>query len=278
VTSIGSLAFQYNSALANATILNKSAAMSFGTTPFVSGAQGQKIWVYDSATSAKAVAGTKAVIMIDEPVISPAELSLNTTDNDDASLSVASFLPSNQGESAIVDPTSTAKWSSSNLAVAAVSPSGGEVTAQGIGTAYIIATITAHGGEKAASIPVTVAAPTSAATKVLVVENGEFAGTGSGAQNNEFAENAKVTIVAGKAPVGMVFDKWVIEGGTGGEIADANEPTAVFTMPDAAATVTATYKNVHTLTVVNGCGSGSYASGKAAAISANAAPSGQVFD
>ncbi|MDR1068292.1 MAG: hypothetical protein LBL36_03485, partial [Clostridiales Family XIII bacterium] len=136
--------------------------------------------------------------------------------------------------------------------------------------------INAHGGEKTASIPVTVLPATDAATKVLTVKNGEFVGTGSGAANNQFAADAKITIVAKTAPSGQVFDKWT--GADAGSFADQTSPTTVFTMPDAAATVTATYKNVHTLTVVNGTGSGSYASGKSVPISANPAPSGQVFD
>jgi hypothetical protein len=53
-------------------------------------------------------------------------------------------------------------------------------------------------------------------------------------------------------------------------------------MGSASATVTATYKAIpppqYTLTVNNGSGSGSYTAGTVVNISANAAPSGQMFD
>jgi hypothetical protein len=277
VTDIGNYAFANNTSLASVTVLG--ANPTFGTNVFNATPANLKVWLYDGAVSAKTAAGDKAVIMVEAPVISETELNLNTTNNTTALLSVTDFLPANEGESAITDPTSTAKWSSSNPDVVEVGETSGAVLAKAPGTALITATINAHGGEKAASIPVTVAAPSDAATKVLTVENGGFVGTGSGTQNNEFAENAKVTIAAGKAPVGMVFDKWEIVSSTGGEIVNATSPTAVFIMPDADATVRATYKHIlYTATVENGTGGGSYASGASVNISANAAPSGKVFD
>jgi hypothetical protein len=245
-----------------------------------------KIWVYDSATAMKTWSGDRTVIMIEAPVLnitSPITLDLDAgdpTNSDTASLEVTGYLPTAQTEtdSSKGNHTPTITWSSSNEAAATVNGSG-SVLAKAPGTALITATADAHGGDKTASIPVTVAAPTSATTKVLTVQNGTFAGTGSGTQHNEFAENAKVTIVAGKAPDGMVFDKWEIVSSTGGSIVDENEPTAIFTMPDAAATVRATYKHIlYTATVENGTGGGSYASGANVNISANAAPSGKVFD
>jgi hypothetical protein len=273
VTSIGNQAFNNCEKLTKLVILNDgdttfydNNVFQYATTP--------TIWCYATNTATVAYAKTKNfpnVIMIEAPVISETELNLNTTDNDNDTLSVDDFLPGNQGESAITDPTSTAKWSSSNEDAVFVGESTGTVTAKAAGTALITVTITAEGGEKTASIPVTVAG--SGATYALTVTNGKYVGAGP------FVEGATVTIVADEPKVvGQVFDKWEITSSTGGTIADPTSPTTVFTMPDAAATVRATYKNVHTLTVVDGSGSGSYASGKSVAISADAAPSGKVFD
>jgi glucan-binding YG repeat protein len=194
-------------------------------------------------------------------------------------LSVTGYKPAAQTET---DPskgnhTPTITWSSSNEAAATVNGSG-SVLAKAPGTALITATADAHGGDKTASVPVTVLPESGAATKVLTVTNGTFAGTGSGSGNNEFANNATVTIVAKDAPGGQVFDKWEITSSTGGSFVGETSPTAVFTMPDAAATVRATYKTLYTATVKNGTGTGSYAAGATVDISANAAPSGQVFD
>jgi hypothetical protein len=101
-------------------------------------------------------------------------------------------------------------------------------------------------------------------------------GTGSG----NYEAGAQVSISANAAPSGKVFDKWT--GGTGGSFADVNAANTTFTMPANAATVTATYKDAppvtYTLTVQNGTGSGNYEAGAQVSISANAAPSGKVFD
>ena len=57
-----------------------------------------------------------------------------------------------------------------------------------------------------------------------------------------------VTLTAGAAPSGKVFDKWeVVSGGI--TLADANSATTTFTMPASAVSVKATYKNApHTHT------------------------------
>jgi hypothetical protein len=273
VTSIGNQAFNNCEKLKKVVILNDGDTTFYDNNVFQWAAT-PTIWCYATNTATVAYAKTKNfpnVIMIEEPVISETELNLNTTDNDNGNLTVTDFLPPNEGESVIKDPTSTAKWSSSNVEAVFVGENTGTVTAKAAGTALITVTITAEGGEKTASIPVTVAG--SGATYALTVTNGEYVGTGP------FVEGATVTIVANEPKVvGQVFDKWEITSSTGGSIADPASPTTVFTMPDVAATVRATYKNVHALTVANGTGSGSYASGKSVAISADVAPTDQVFD
>jgi hypothetical protein len=264
----------------------KAANPTVTGTPFSNSTA--KIWCYDSATLVKNSYNISAriIIMIDEPVLnitSPITLDLDGSDptNDDkALLSVTGYEPAAQTETASDKGNSTPTlkgWTSSNDAAATVNATG-SVLAKNPGTALITATINAHGGEKMASVPVTVLPATGAATKVLTVTNGTFAGTGSGAANNEFANGATVTIVAKDAPGGQVFDKWEITSSTGGSFVGETSPTAVFTMPDAAATVRATYKTLYTATVKNGTGAGSYAAGATVDISANAAPSGQVFD
>ena len=62
-------------------------------------------------------------------------------------------------------------------------------------------------------------------------------GTGGG----EYAEGATVTITAGTAPTGKVFDKWTTDDGV--EFVDANSASTTFTMLGKAVTVTATYKD-----------------------------------
>jgi hypothetical protein len=278
VTDLGATALLANSpALTSVTILGVNPTIA--SNAFYNCKTDLKVWIYNSATSVKTAVASYTpgitVIMIEAPVISETKLELDATDSskDTAHLSVTGYLPAAQTET---DPargnhTPTITWSSSNIAAATVNPSTGTVTAVAPGTALITATADAHGGEKTASIPVSVAS--SGTTYALTVTNGEFVG------NGPFVKDAKVTIVADEPKVvGQVFDKWEITSSTGGSIADPTSPTTVFTMPDAAATVRATYKNVHALTVANGTGSGSYASGKSVAISADVAPSGQVFD
>ena len=110
-------------------------------------------------------------------------------------------------------------------------------------------------------------------TNTLTVANG----TGSGG----YAQGRAVTITANAPPAGQVFDKWVLTSG-GGSLANANSAATTYTMPNNAATVTATYKPAsaatNTLTVANGTGGGSYAAGAQVSIAANAPPAGQVFD
>ncbi len=96
----------------------------------------------------------------------------------------------------------------------------------------------------------------------------------SGSGGGSFGAGNVVAIVANAPPTGQVFDQW-----TGATVASATSASTTLTMPASNVTVTATYKAVlYTLTVTGGSGSGSYAAGTSVAISANAPPSGQVFD
>ena len=68
--------------------------------------------------------------------------------------------------------------------------------------------------------------------KALTVNSGKGAGS--------FLEGTKVTITANPPAAGKVFDKWT---GTTTGLSSATSATAVFTMPNAAITLTATYKS-----------------------------------
>lgn len=99
---------------------------------------------------------------------------------------------------------------------------------------------------------------------------------GSGSGNYE--AGAVVNITANAAPAGKVFDKW-----TGSAaIANVNLVSTTITMPSAATSITATYKDApvstYALTVNSGSGSGNYAAGSVVSIVANTAPAGQIFD
>ena len=71
---------------------------------------------------------------------------------------------------------------------------------------------------------------------------------GAGSEISKAAQGTTVTLTAGAAPTGKVFDKWeVVSGGI--TLADVNSATTTFTMPASAVSVKATYKNVpHTHT------------------------------
>jgi len=103
--------------------------------------------------------------------------------------------------------------------------------------------------------------------------------SGTGAGN--YVSGASVSILANAAPSGKVFDKWVSNSGNP-TIVNINATSTTLKMPANTASVTATYKNLpsqtYTLTVNNGNGDGSYISGATVNISANAAPSGHIFD
>ena len=100
-------------------------------------------------------------------------------------------------------------------------------------------------------------------------------GTGSG----EYEAGQVVSIAASPAPTGKIFDCWT---GDTVSIANLNLTNTSLTMPDYNISITATYKNVASTTVYlnvnNGSGGGEYNAGSTVSISADTAPSGQVFD
>jgi hypothetical protein len=122
------------------------------------------------------------------------------------------------------------------------------------------------------TVPVTgkSSTPPPATTYTLNVVNG----TGNGS----YASGTVVTITANAPSAGHTFLDW-----TGATVKNPNEATTTLTMPAANTTVTANYSGetppptTYTLNVVNGTGSGSYASGTIVTISANAPPVGQSF-
>lgn len=103
-------------------------------------------------------------------------------------------------------------------------------------------------------------------THTLTVTNG----SGSG----EYQEKQQVRITANAAETGYAFDGWR---GSGASINDSSYQTATITMGNSDASYTATYKALHTLTVVNGSGSGTYKEGHSIRIVANSAPTGKRF-
>jgi hypothetical protein len=101
----------------------------------------------------------------------------------------------------------------------------------------------------------------------LTVSNG----SGSGF----YLTNTTVGIAANAAPTGDVFDEW-----TGATVANPYSAATSIVMPGSNVTVTAVYGTApptFPLTVVNGTGGGSYAANATVSITANPAPTGQVF-
>ena len=101
---------------------------------------------------------------------------------------------------------------------------------------------------------------------------------GGGDGNYEAGEN--VIIVAAKAPLGQVFDQWVVNWGLP-QIADVNAANTTLIMPAGSVELEATYKDPslqeYSLSVVSGSGGGDYKACTEVMITAGAAPSGQVF-
>jgi uncharacterized repeat protein (TIGR02543 family) len=97
---------------------------------------------------------------------------------------------------------------------------------------------------------------------------------GSGSTNCIYQQ--VVPIVADAPEAGTAFDKWT---GDTQYVADENAATTTVTMPAGDVNLTATYKNVYTLTVTSGSGSGTlYTNDQQVTIVANAPGAGQVFD
>jgi hypothetical protein len=123
---------------------------------------------------------------------------------------------------------------------------------------------------------------TMPATNIMVVANFEDTtytltvngGTGDGVYTN----GQQIEITAGIAPTNQVFDRWT--GDTQGLASITSSPTTVI-MPAQNVSLTATYKNIpgyYTLAVSGGTGSGIYTNGLQIEISADIAPTNQVFD
>jgi len=94
----------------------------------------------------------------------------------------------------------------------------------------------------------------------------------SGSGGGPVAQGATVTIAANAAPAGEVFAHW-----TGATVANPNAASTTLVMPSANTTVTANYAQLYPLAVVGGTGGGNFVSGASVAITANAAPAGEVF-
>ena len=102
------------------------------------------------------------------------------------------------------------------------------------------------GSEKAAGDKITVTANTTVtavweAIEYNVTVTGGTASVGAGTPITKATMGTTVTLTAGAAPSGKVFDKWVVESGSVA-LADANSATTTFTMPAEAVSVKATYK------------------------------------
>jgi formylglycine-generating enzyme required for sulfatase activity len=96
-------------------------------------------------------------------------------------------------------------------------------------------------------------------------------GTGGGSYTN----GQQVTITANAPAAGKAFDRWT---GDAQYAANAFSSTATVTMPALAIALTATYKDVYTLTVNNGTGGGAYTNGQQVTVAANAPAFGKTFD
>ncbi len=98
----------------------------------------------------------------------------------------------------------------------------------------------------------------------------------SGSGDGVYLAGSLVTITADAPSAGQIFDQW-----TGATVAVPTNGSTTITMTGNF-TVTATYvaadPATYTLAVVNGTGDGNYVAGHVQAISADAAPTGQVFD
>ena len=107
------------------------------------------------------------------------------------------------------------------------------------------------GVEKAAGDKITVTANTTVtavweAIEYNVTVTGGTASVGAGTPITKATMGTTVTLIAGQAPAGQEFDKWVVNGVV---VADANSATTTFVMPAGNVTAEATYKNApHTHT------------------------------
>ncbi|HXR08385.1 MAG TPA: putative Ig domain-containing protein [Candidatus Acidoferrum sp.] len=132
-------------------------------------------------------------------------------------------------------------------------------------SAYIVVTDAAANAAAADFVITVVPAPNTYFT--LTVSNGSGGGL--------YLTNTTVGITANAAPAGEVFDNW-----TGAAVANPLAASTSLVMPASNVTVTAVYGAAppsYPLTVVNGTGGGSFPANTSVPITANAAPTGQVF-
>jgi len=123
----------------------------------------------------------------------------------------------------------------------------------------------------------TITMPASDAEITATYENTYTLTVNSGSGDGSYAAGTVVNVSADAAPSGQQFDQWV---GDTSNVADVNDSDTTITMPSSDAEITATYESSsnYTLTVNSGSGDGNYSSGAIVNISADAAPSGKVFD
>ena len=83
------------------------------------------------------------------------------------------------------------------------------------------------------------------AVEYNVTVTGGTASVGAGTPITKATMGTTVTLIAGQAPAGQEFDKWVVNGVV---VADANSTTTTFVMPAGEVTATATYKDIPVVT------------------------------
>ena len=103
------------------------------------------------------------------------------------------------------------------------------------------------GSEKAVGDKITITANTTVtavweAVEYNVTVTGGTASVGAGTPITKATMGTTVTLTAGAAPSGQMFDKWVVENGDI-TLADATSATTTFTMPAGEVSVKATYKD-----------------------------------
>ncbi len=106
------------------------------------------------------------------------------------------------------------------------------------------------GVEKAVGDKITVTANTTVtavweAIEYNVTVTGGTASVGAGTPITKATMGTTVTLTAGAAPTGQMFDKWVVNGVV---VDDANSATTTFVMPAGNVTAEATYKNIPVVT------------------------------
>jgi len=154
----------------------------------------------------------------------------------------------------------------SGVQLSTVSVTSTKLVATGYQPPAAFATFTVKNPGSEFSNAITVPVTGGSNNHTLTVVNG----SGSGS----YASGAVVNIAANPPPLGQNFVNW-----TGFTVANPNSANTTLTMPNANVTVVANYTSTtaHTLTVVNGTGSGNYTAGTVVPIAANTPPAGQFF-